>query len=132
MTKNFKKILNDFYAALGSPFNSNNALVNLISFKISSLLITATASITKTNYSSDLYNSINSNLQNTSKIATYPVAAYSIQPMGFTPKSTTSTSSSSSIGLIVGIVIGILMLIILIIVAVWCYRNKRGNVEERS
>jgi ABC-type transport system involved in multi-copper enzyme maturation permease subunit len=129
LTKNFKKVLSDFYASLGRPYNSNTALVNLISFKLSSLVITATASITDTNDSSSIYSSINSNLQKTSKIASYPVATYSTQPVGFTPTDSTTSEGSSNVGLIIGIVIGILVFIVLVIVAVWCYRKRKQNAE---
>lgn len=126
LTANFKNIQKGLCAALGNPYASNTALLNLISFRLSSLLITSTASITNVNESSNIYNSINANLQSTTKIANYPVTSYSLQPVGFTPTTTpTTVQKTTNVGMIVGVVIGIILAIVLIVVAVYFYRKMK-------
>ena len=106
---------------LGKPYDSNTALVNILSVQLSSLIITASATIINESSSSDTYNTINSNLQATSSISSYPVNSYSVKAVGFTPD---LPSSSISIGVVIAIVGSILALIILIVIVV-CWRIKK-------
>ena len=121
LTNNFKSILKAFYTRLGKPYDSNTALVNILSVQLSSLIITASATIINESSSSDTYNTINSNLQATSSISSYPVNSYSVKAVGFTPD---LPSSSISIGVVIAIVGSILALIILIVIVV-CWRIKK-------
>lgn len=115
---------------LGSIYSSNQYLLMISTIRNGSVIVNGSASIdTNANDPSTVYNSISSNLGQTSTLNGYQVGSYSVVPNGFTPTTPTETTAASyTLYIIIGAAIFALVVIGLVIfLCMRCQRRKGGE-----
>jgi hypothetical protein len=122
---------------LGSLYTQNSYLLMLSSIVNGSVIVSGYANIdSSTSDPSTTYNSISSNVKQSTQISGYQIAAYSVSANGFTPTDPATTTTTSSSNYLLYIIIGSAILGVGIIALVVClclrYRRRKQKQEENQ
>jgi uncharacterized membrane protein YhaH (DUF805 family) len=98
-----------------------------------SVIVSGHANIDNNTYDpSSTYNSLSSNVQQTTAISGYKVGSYSISANGFTPSAPSTTPSSTDYLIYIIIGSAIVLVAALVIVICLCVRRARRNKEAKD